>query len=699
MLRLLLPILAGVLLGMYIQVSLLLCMCVALSACLVYVYASKRKSISNTYSLQWIYGACLQLMSCMAGCGLVTAHNPVNDPAYFMHGATAEDLFMCRVQSVPQTGLNSIRLDVEVIARINAHSSIPVNGRSFVYVRRDSINTFDAVYGDVFYLPNVFDVPDPPKNPGAFDFGKYLRQQGIHHIAFVSADALISSKVNDAQYQWQFIFAARNYFHDLLEQYIADADIRAVGEAMVIGSRTDISDDIRQAYANTGTMHILAVSGLHVGILYAVLAFLLTPVRWLHHTQNGRMLMCAILLLIIWWYACLAGLSASVNRSAVMFSFLSLGKLWERESNTFNTLFASMLVLIIFDPFCITQVGFQLSYLAVGGIIFFQPYFQKVLRPKKWLWRNIYAMCSVSIAAQLATLPLTLYYFHQFPNYFLLSNLLAIPVSFVVLVLGLVFFAFGGIGLLAPLIAWVFDLSLQIMNGVVLAVDRLPFAVSNNILLTGVGMGCLYACLFFIGWSLATLRIRLAIIALWMLVCFGVYQVAYPLKEARARQLVIYSTKEHPLMSYHRDGESTLFSNVPSLHGSVDLTNVLVPALVSHGGVPATVVDLMDTATLRGSGWAVRYPWCLVGEEQIFLLDSTSVHQLPKSSPQTTKLWIRGNPWLDLPDLRKRFPEALLLLDNSSSYKRRRYYASAGKKAGFDVHSLPDSGALVLRER
>lgn len=695
-LRLLLPLLLGVCSALYAPLTISLALGLIFGSCIVYVIVSKTKRVALAYHGQWIFGVLLHIPIWAFGHVLIILHNPVNQRQYFMHHADSTTVFQCRLTAPPVEGDKSIRLDVQMQWQLQETTASAVRGSSIIYVRKDSTLPCTLQYGDVLLVRSIFQQPDPPKNPGAFNFSRYLQQQGIHHIAFATQADFIVTGQQDAKWQWTYIFAARNYFHAVLDRYFQEDDIKTVGEAMVIGSKTRIDAEMKQAYANTGTMHILAVSGLHVGILYAVIVFLLRPVTWLHKNKHGRIVLCLLLLVIIWWYACLAGLSASVNRSAVMFSFLSLGKLWERESNTFNVLFASMLVLLVADPYCITQAGFQLSYLAVGGILFFQPFFMRAYRPKWRITKYVYELLTVSIAAQFATLPVTLFYFHQFPNYFLLSNLLAIPISFVVLIAGLALFAFGNVTAIAPLIAKFFGWSMTLMNGSIVAVDKLPHAVTDAVYFSIWSLCFAYAFIFVFGGWLVLRSSRWAIGALFLWLCVLAERQFHFITEWQSSRMVIYSTKDHPLISYQSGAETILLSDTLQAIKLSDFHYTARADLIAHGGTPDRQLSLLDSTGAHGEDWALHFPWAILGEKVLYILHPTSLTRLPVSAPEVDYLYILGDPFLNLSDLKHRFPNATLVPDNTGNYRRKRFYISAGAKNGFSVYTLDHSGALII---
>jgi competence protein ComEC len=256
---------------------------------------------------------------------------------------------------------------------------------------------------------------------------------------------------------------------------------QATAAALVLGVTDGLDNELLQAYASTGALHVLAVSGLHVSIIYWIILLVLKP---LDTTRSMKWLLAFISVFILWSYAFISGWSPSVLRAVTMFSFVAFSRPWRQSTNIFNTLASSMFCLLLFDPYYIMSVGFQLSYLAVFGIVFLQPRLYGLWEPSGRLLDEIWKVSSVSIAAQIATLPIGLYYFHQFPTYFLPANLAVIPISFVVLVLGLAVAVFAFIEPLVWILGWILTMTVKLMNGLVIAFEQLPFSVIDNIYIT-----------------------------------------------------------------------------------------------------------------------------------------------------------------------------------------------------------------------
>ena len=355
-------------------------------------------------------------------------------------------------------------------------------------------------YGEVWLIRGHPDLSKPPLNPGEFDYARYLEYRQVYHQQFIHPDqyhrmlglhppnplVALSGKV---AVQLDSVF--HHYIHAKREY--------AIASALVLGIKDDVDAATKQAYSSTGTSHIMAVSGLQVGLLFYALSWLLK--RLLGRAPGFRIWSALLGLGVIWSYAFLTGLSASVLRATVMFTFLIVGQAWGRQSSIFNTLGVAAFFLLLWNPFLVADVGFQLSFLAVLSIVYVQPriaawldveaYFYARRRPwhsraVQWLWRGsgwsldkIWQAVALSLAAQVATFGLGLYYFHQFPFSFLFSNLIAVPISSGAVYLGLALLLVKGLVALPGLwfpkvsaaldwapkgIAWVFEKSVLAFN-------------------------------------------------------------------------------------------------------------------------------------------------------------------------------------------------------------------------------------------
>ena len=328
-------------------------------------------------------------------------------------------------------------------------------------------------YGEVWLIAGHPDPSKPPLNPGEFDYARYLEYRQVYHQHYVHLDQYRVLGLAPPNPLVAVSLRAAAQLDAVFRQYIHAKREYAIASALVLGIKDDVDLATKQAYTATGTTHIMAVSGLQVGLLFAAMSWVL---RKLFGRVKGFVLWSALVgLAVIWSYAFLTGLSASVLRATVMFTVIIIGRALGRQDSIFNTLGVAAFLLLIWNPFLVADVGFQLSFLAVLSIVYVQPriagwldveaYFYARRRPwqpkaVQWLWKasgwsldKVWQAVALSLAAQVATFGLGLYYFHQFPFSFLFSNLVAVPISSGAVYVGLALLALKGLVAL-PCILW-----------------------------------------------------------------------------------------------------------------------------------------------------------------------------------------------------------------------------------------------------
>ena len=318
----------------------------------------------------------------------------------------------------------------------------------------------------------------PPLNPHQFDYKGYLKDLGIsHQFRLRKGDYFVNK--NPSRTLFGMAASLRNTIIDKLKRASFGAEELSIIQALLLGQRDDISTETYNNYKNAGAVHILAVSGLHIGILLLILEFLLRPLQRL---PKGRTLKLAVIVALLWGFALLAGLSASVVRAVTMFSFVAYALYLNRPSNTFNILALSMFfILLVIDPNLLFQVGFQMSYAAVFAIVWVYPLLQKLWFPKNRIVRYFWQLLSVSIAAQLGVLPISLYYFHQFPGLFFISNLFIIPVLGLILGMGILIIILALLNQLHDFLAFIYDTIIGWMNSLISWVAAQEAFIFRNI--------------------------------------------------------------------------------------------------------------------------------------------------------------------------------------------------------------------------
>lgn len=297
-------------------------------------------------------------------------------------------------------------------------------------------------------------------NPYQFDYAAYLERQQVYHQLYLkSGNHIQNGTVHNFDY---YVERYRSTLLNSFSIHHFSPETDHIIRALLLGQRQDMDTETSENYTNAGVIHILAISGLHIAILYAMLLFLLKP---LQRFRKGKLLQFVCILAFLWLFAILSGLTASVVRSVVMFSFVSLGLYLNKSGNIYNILTVSMLVMLLIQPDFLFDIGFQLSYIAVFAILWLQPFY-KSIKPSRYKIVNYFVdVLVISFVAQLGVLPLSLYYFNQLPLLFFMANLVVIPLSSFVLILGIVVLIFNFIAPeLSLILGKLLSLSIEIMN-------------------------------------------------------------------------------------------------------------------------------------------------------------------------------------------------------------------------------------------
>ena len=359
--------------------------------------------------------------------------------------------------------------------------------------------------GQVIWVPTNPEPVTPPSFPDEFNYKRFLAAKGIHFRQFLGKklQVLPLKPSNELNFAMEHL---RHYFAGVIDQYVQRPESKQIALALLLGQKESLGKEVKQAYSATGTQHILAVSGLHVGIIYSILLLPLTFFK-----QKGQLLQKSYLILVlglIWIYALMTGFSPSVVRAVVMFSLVTLGQMRKRKPSIWNILAFSALLLLVLDPAIQTDLGFQLSYLAVAGIVGLQPILLRMWAPSNRVLDYFWQMATVTLAAQLITSPLTLHYFHTFPTYFLVANLLIVPLSYIILCAGVPFLLLAWIPMVGSTLGAIVDFLLFIQNEITYTLQEFPAALWQGIHLSLAGMLAIWGMLWIWGnWELGNRKI------------------------------------------------------------------------------------------------------------------------------------------------------------------------------------------------
>ncbi|CAL2088672.1 Competence protein [Tenacibaculum sp. 190524A02b] len=398
-------------------------------------------------------------------------------------------------------------------------------------------------------------------NLGQFDYRSFLAKKYIYHTLYLNKDEF---KVLNSDKRTLFGLASlvRSSVKTSLENQGFSNEVLAIMSALFLGDKNDINKQLLEQYKNAGAIHLLAISGLHIGVLLLLFSLVLKPLLFFKY---GRIYKGVLLVLMLWSFAFIAGLSASVVRAVTMFTFITIGESFKSRKVTEHVLISSMFFLLLIKPMFVFSVGFQLSYLAVFGIVWIQPKIYQVFSSRILVIDKLWKLITVSIAAQVAVLPLSLYYFHQFPSLFLLSSLFIIPFLEVILGLGLVVILLSIFNASPSFLIDSYSFIITKMNAIIEKI-----ASQDQFLITGISMSLLKTILWYLLLIMLFQLFKKRVFknVIWVLLIMMLIQGQYILEKYirdQKQELIIFNKRKETIIGVRKAHQITIFHSLDSL--------------------------------------------------------------------------------------------------------------------------------------
>ncbi len=491
----------------------------------------------------------------LLGWTITLKYNELNSKDHFSKKPT--DYLLVKISNEPKLNGNLLKFTAIVEDNIQNRKSTSTSGNLLITIKDKFAR--NLYYGDELLIPANYQAVEPPYNPAEFNFKQYLANQNIHYQAFLSQLQYYVFAKNHGNGLIFYSLKLRQRLVEKFKKHIRNPEAVALASTLILGYKADLSNEVLQAYSKTGTIHVLSVSGAHVAILFLVLDLML---GFLNRFRYGKTIKVVLVILIIWYYSLLTGFSPAVCRAAVMISMIIIGKTYSRYINTLNVLALSAFCLLLYNPYFILDVGFQLSYLAVAGLVIFQPIVYKWINiDNKWL-DKLWATCSVSIAAQVITFPLSAYYFHQFPVYFLISNLFIIVPSELIMIAGLTYLVMPDIPFVSSALGWILEKLILLMDRVLAEIEHFPYSSISRIWITPVEYLLLYViiiALFYFLYDRKIWPLRLTLICM-LLLAFSIGYKRW--NNSRSNQIAFLSLKKHTGIALKKGNDAIILTDL-----------------------------------------------------------------------------------------------------------------------------------------
>ena len=617
-------------------------------------------------------------------------HDESSRTDHLLHFTDTADYYIGTVVEYPEQKKNSYKttLSIDYVFSADEGKSSPLTAEVNIYQpKADSSRLLQ--FGDRILVKGLPREIESPKNPAEFDYRQFLAYQGIFHQQYLRTDDWIKIASN-TQPKWLGLAGKwRNRCRKIILKFVPHREAQGIALAITLGLKSHLERDVQTAYAAAGAMHILAVSGLHVGIIYLIISFLFKPLSQL--PKFGVALHALLCALSLWAYAALTGFSPSVQRAAVMFTFIIMGAALQRQNSIYNTLACSAFFLLWVNPFLVYSVGFQLSYLAVFGIVYLQPRIAAWVSPNNKLLNYFWQLTAVSIAAQLATFPLSLYYFHQFPSYFWLSNIVVIPAALVMLPLGLATLAAGFmLTSLAKGIGFLLGTFIELINASVTFIQQLPGSTIEGISITSLQTWLLYFTIIFILALFHYRRLRyftMGVVSLLLVVAIRVLDVYQQSQEV---SMTVYHVKDNTHVDFTRgfsnlhlgEWNSSAEYHVLANHIQKGVQTQFLSDFVSQGEIQRRSQEGIELIEFR--------------RKLVAVIHEKLLRKNLKEPIRVNYLIVAKNSVRNLSVLSSYFRYDQLIIDGTNSYYVSRKLAEEAEQKHITYHSVPVQGALTI---
>jgi competence protein ComEC len=677
--RLLAALLIGILLQWHLQLPFLYLITGSV-ICAIFIAIYSLSSIKLLYSFAAVNGVAISLLLICVGAILVWANDVRNNKAWAGRHYKDGDYVIATLAEPLVEKPNSYKAVAHFTSIKKSDSVLKTTGDLILYFKKDSI-TPPLQYGSQIIFTKALQEIKNSGNPGSFDYKRYSLFQNITHQAFLTSPDYVVLPAAEKNIVKDFIFNTRSWVVDVLKKSVPGNKESGLAEALLIGYKDDLDKNLVQSYSNTGVVHIIAISGLHLGIIYWLLLLITKPLKKYKKLVWLRLL---ITLVALWAFTLLAGAQPSVLRSAIMFTIIAAGQLVARRSSIYNTMALSAFVLLCINPFWLWDVGFQLSYTAVLSIIiFFRPVYNWFYFSNK-LVDFFWGLIAVTISAQLLTLPISIYHFHQMPLLFLVTNFIAVPLSSLILIGEILLCSLFFIPSVTHALGFLLHHGIYFMNSYIVGLDEVPFSLWNGLSISMVQMILLLifivaTCYWLmekqrnVGW---TSGISLC---LFMLLRSLSFTEAY-----HQQKLIIYNVPKHAAIDAI-DGRHYSFIGDSSLLYDDFIRNFhLQPSRIMH-----RISLVPDNDPSVKAFWFVR--------RRVFILDENVVFNPSPSKQAIDVLILSKNPKIYLSDLTKTFAIAQIVIDGSVPQWKAALWQKDCDSLKIPCYNVSEKGAFVVQ--
>lgn len=674
--RFLIPFGTGIVVNIYSEVGPAWFIPAGILFFLISFLFTKNNWATGKYAHRWLAGFPFYMLFFFLGAALSWMHTTGYQPNHFSSVPNPSGI-LAEVKSEPVRTTAGWRFEADVKSLRSTEGPLtPVRGKLLMsYKTVDSVAPVKS--GNLILTDARFHRIQPPSNPGEFDYAFHMSLKGIYHRCYTDSTSMMILEHGQKISFRSTAITVRNFLLEILRKRIPEQEALGVAGALLLGYEDWLDPEVENDYAMSGVLHILCVSGMHVGLLYMVLGWLFLP---MDKIKGLRHLKFTLFILIIWFYSMVTGFAPSIVRAATMFTFVLAGQWLERPNGIYNTLCASCFFMFLFDPFMIMAPGFQLSFLAVLGIVVLQRPLLYLFQPQSWIVFKIWELAAVSIAAQIATAPLSIFLFHQFPNYFLPANIIAVPLTTLGMYIGLFLFSIDWFDVVAGCTGTILGHLIQLVNEVIAFFGKLPGAITSGVSLSFTDMLLLYLIISLTYFWLTKKSFYYLRATMMILIVFMSFRILALKDILNTNQLIVHHVKGSDAVSLIQGGSALMIAD--SSFNDKHFQFSLEGTYTEKGVEKFSKITVSQNALYE-----------IVNDKIIYINNFNSKDSIDLPQPEVLIIGGKCHPAIE-PFIQKIKPDYLVLGSGFRMWKSEEMIQRL-KASGIRIHQVKYQGAFI----
>jgi competence protein ComEC len=680
-LRLISPLIAGIVVQYYLQLPVFISYSSIILSVLFLLLFRRIKTFTQ-FKWNWVNGILLSTLLFFTGAILIY-HKDISKHErwinnYYKDGNT--------VVATLQEPLSEKEKSFKAIASadkiISGDRIFSVEGSLLIYFRKDSsLPKLD--YGSQIVFSRSLTAIKNSGNPGAFDYQRYCAFQGIYHQVFLKEGEFAVLPGKNENVITRFLFSAQQKTVAIFQKFIPGNKERGFAEALLIGYKDDLDKNLVQSYTNTGVVHIIAISGMQLALIYGFLIIIFKPFSKFRFT---RFFKPVAIIITLWLFSLMSGASASVLRAAVMLTCIVIGESFSKKTSVYNILSASAFLLLCYNPYWLWDVGFQLSYIAVLSIVIFMKPVYHLFYIKNKILDFIWQLTSVTLAAQILTTPISIFHFHQFPNYFLLTNLVAVPLSSIILFGEIFLCAVSFVPFVAKFAGIILNKLIWLLNSFIEHMETMPKSIWENLQVNIFQTLFLYISIACIATWLMKKKKNFLFPALAALFCFAALRSFSFWQSSQQNKLIVYNVPQHQAIDFIA-GRNYMFKGDSIMHEDGFLQNFhLKPSRIKY--------RISETGSLS----ALQYGNSIFqfGTKKILVIDQPVFFSPPKEKINVDVIILSKNPSLNISNIDAVFEFKNIVFDASNANWKIKKWQTECEQLHLPCYNTVDNGAFEI---